>query len=222
MACANTVEHEWVNSNAIFYQKDNLVFAVVLKNASTYYQTLLEKFNDWQLVTLDTINWEENYVFGFITDPVERYLKGLTEDLYGKFKTVNDVISYLEMSENSTVISFHSIPLTAWFGKYAYKINWVPLDQIESGDDYLKNLCEKNNVSLTIPKNIDKHVSTSDKLKFYHTIKSKLNNFHHTFWLTYAADIDLYTNASLKFFNSETVIDSEPNKSKLDKFEESV
>ena len=77
------VESALIDYNVHVYRYKNLIYVATFKCASTYYTTLFQS-NGWVRVHWEGINWAEDHVFGFLIDPVVRYVKALSEDYFNE------------------------------------------------------------------------------------------------------------------------------------------
>jgi hypothetical protein len=188
------VESFWINDSLECYQKNNLVYVRILKNASTFYTNLFVS-SGWELIEFKNINWSTNQVFGFIQDPVRRYLKGLTEDLYNDFELQKHIFFMIQHHKNKNILplTLHTMPISLTCGDYMYDMLWIPIDIDNSSIQVVKNLCNEHNISLTNDINsTNMHNSNSEKLELYKKIKIIFGNGHSNFWKLLSKDIELY------------------------------
>jgi hypothetical protein len=187
------VEKIWFNDTVRFYRKNNLVYAPVLKNASTFYTTLFTK-NNWKLIQFQDIDWDKDRVFGFIQNPTIRYCKGLTEDLYNDNDLQLHILPLLEQRQKNVLpMTFHTLPISLMFGDYMYDILWIPIDKESLGKEKVVSFLKINNISLNWDNHQSKiHESNLEKLKFFETVKNMLGNGNSNFWKLLSKDIDLY------------------------------
>jgi hypothetical protein len=189
--------------NVGFYRKDQLVYASVLKCASTFYTNVVVS-NDWIEIQFADINWNNDHVFGFIMNPAERYMKGLAEDIADPETSWS--IDNLPIYKDSVVFTFHSLPIYATLNEYLYKIDWIPIDRDFKSETMLECLLKKYNITLNWP-NIGKHESSSEKLKIYNKIKNLIDLNNHVLRNSLSPDVELYKNIISKFQPSASIWD---------------
>jgi hypothetical protein len=192
----------------------NLVYLASLKAASTFYRTLLVA-NDWDIISFDDINWEDDHVFGFMADPVSRYIKAITEDFFNE-ETVQviDSVEYLlpdtefqnilrkilsTHRKQCFVLTHHSLPLSITLGDYVKKVDWIPLsDDIPSAELFTK-LCKKYTITLDYhSENVDHHVSNGSKIAIFNELKTLFGEGNYFRDMVLARDIDLYNDVKSK------------------------
>ena len=104
------------------------VFIANLKCASRFYLQNLSE-NSWMPITDQEIDWQHNLVFSTIINPLERYARGLVQDL--KCFDV-DMSVWESMSANFwqevSWLGVHSMPISYVFGDKVSLVNWIPLD----------------------------------------------------------------------------------------------
>jgi hypothetical protein len=193
--------------NVHICRKNNLVYLASLKAASTYYKSLLVS-NGWDTIQFDSIDWKRDHVFGFIADPVTRYIKAITEDFF------NEETEYLvedpefqnllrkivsRHKKQCFVLTYHSLPLSITLGDYAKKVDWIPLSENIPSDKLFTKLCEKYIITLDYTlETIDHHVSTEHKLLIYNELKLLFGDGNYFRDMVLAKDIDLYNDVKSK------------------------
>jgi hypothetical protein len=189
----------WINNKVQVYRKNNLVYVATLKCAHSFYCGVA-KYNSWELIEFNNIDWLSNHVFGFIMDPVERYFKGLAQDI-----VTNDQLNCLKLltenhtSKNFTILTLHSNPISIQYKDYLYKIDWIPLDKSPSSEFFLTKLCSKYRIDIEIPESIERHISSQEKKERYQIIKNMFGNFNETFYRIFSNDIDFYHTVNSNF-----------------------
>lgn len=197
------VEEFWLNHDINCWSKNNLVYVGIVKNASTFYRNLFIK-NDWQLLEFKNIDWENNQVFSFIQDPVVRYCKGITEDLYRNESLKEKIVPVLKDHLHDTVVlTHHTLPMSITCGENMYKITWIPID-VPGQKEILEEFLKKNNESIAwhIPHFSNK--TTFDKKVLFKNIQFLLKDKNHLFWKLFSKDIDLYNQVILEHNNKFT------------------
>lgn len=188
-------------------RKGNLVYLASLKAASTYYKSVFV-YNGWDAVSFNNINWETDHVFGFISNPITRYLKALAEDYFNE--ETEELVADPEFQEllqkivsrhrkQCFVLTYHSLPLSITLGKYARLVDWIPIGDGFPAEEVFSKLCEKYSITLDYTlDNIDPHVSTPNKLLVYENLKSLFGEGNYFRDLVLAQDIDLYNEVKSK------------------------
>ena len=193
--------------NVHICKKDNLVYLASLKAASTYYKSLFIS-NGWECIEFKDIDWVNHHVFGFITDPVTRYMKAVTEDFFNE--ETPQFIADIEFQDllrkilgrhrkQCFVLTHHSLPLSMTLGDYARKVDWIPLDDKITSNWLFTKLCEKYKIEIDYSlETIDKHVSTEFKLDIYDELKTLFGPGNYFRDIVLAKDIDLYNEVKSK------------------------
>ena len=188
----------WINNSSIFYRKNNLIYAVTHKCASSFYTSLV-KYNRWEKIKFVDIDWVNDRVFSFIIDPYIRYAKGLAEDIQGmSLKSTNDL--NLLLQDNTAFLSFHSIPISQIYKDYAYSIDWIPLDGDTPSESIILKLFEYHNIKIEWPEFKNYHKSTPKKIELFNKVKELIGNGNHIYYRLLSTDVDLY-NTVLSRFN---------------------
>jgi hypothetical protein len=166
------------------YRKNNVVYVGTPKCGSRYYSTLLLE-NGWDQVPFWSIDWTNDYVFGFIRDPLTRYLKGLVQDIFeSESENFDHHISSLmsEFNKFNLPMTPHSIPVTVMLNGYCDKINWIPIGP--ESHNYFINICKNH--------------SNGYKQAVYQRLKDLFveNDLYHLF---FEQDHKLYDSIKKKF-----------------------
>ena len=186
------IELFWQNESSECFCKNNLIFVNILKNASSFYRDVFVT-NKWNFLKFENVNWEDNYVFGFIQHPVVRYCKGLTEDLYENLDLSGKILPLLSDNiKNFLPLTFHTLPISMTCGDRMYQMTWFPLDADTSSKQQLDDFCRGHNVFLNWNFNFNLHSSNPKKINFFNNVKFLLGNGNHIFWKVFAKDMDLY------------------------------
>lgn len=180
--------------NVHIYRHENLVYIATLKCASTFYTTLLMD-NGWQRVSWDNIDWNKDHVFGFMSDPVKRWFKGLQEDIQNEESRSFAHTAY-QVIENywthSFLVTNHTLPITTALGDRAYCVDWIPLIDRDSNFDHFQKLCAKYNVTVSTGPNTDPHISDGSKILEQEHIERSFKDGNVMWELFLSRDIDLY------------------------------
>jgi len=156
-----------------FYKKDNLVYTYVLKNASTYYSNLL-KYNNWDRILYRDINFNKHHVFGFIMDPINRYFKGLAEDITNNINNTEEFFTNNNSNE-FIFLSGHCVPISLTYIDFYKNIDWIPLDIGIESDQFFKKLLEHHGIDFNFD-NVFDYKSTSEKINLYKKLKDMFIN----------------------------------------------
>lgn len=192
------IQREWILKNLVGYKKNKLVFIPILKTASIFYSSLFEK-NNFQQVSGNDIDWTSDDVYGFLMNPVQRYLKGLTEDanmvhVYGTNlkKIIFEILNYKQL--HLCLLTVHSLPLSLQLGEYIYKIKWLPIDnQFFDPNTFIDNLCKINNIEINWSNHNSKiHTSDRQSIELFEQLKQAWSDGNSHFWQVYGEDLDLY------------------------------
>jgi len=182
------------------YRKNNVVYVGTPKCGSRYYSTLLLE-NGWDQVPFWSIEWTNDYVFGFIRDPLTRYLKGLVQDIFeSESENFDHHISSLmsEFNKFNLPMTPHSIPVTVMLNGYCDKINWIPIGP--ESHNYFIDICKNQSIEIGQydSENIDPHHSNGYKQAVYQRLKDLFveNDLYHLF---FEQDHKLYDSIKKKF-----------------------
>lgn len=183
------------------YIKNDLVYIGTPKCGSRYYTTLLLE-NEWHQINLWDIDWNKVYAFGFIREPLERYLKGIVQDIFeSESKDYHTCVTKMigEYKNYNLPMSFHALPITVLLNGYYDKINWIPIG--ENSHQHFLNICHRHGISISKydSENIDPHHSTPYKQQCYEHIKSEFDQGNDLYHLFYEQDHKIFEAAKLKF-----------------------
>jgi hypothetical protein len=183
------------------YKKNNLVYIGTPKCGSRYYTTLLTE-NGWRRIHFWEIDWDNIHAVGFIRDPLERYLKGVVQDIFESESTdFDDCVTKMigEFNKFNLPMTPHSVPITMLLQDYYHKINWIPVGN-NSHEEFLK-ICEQHQISIENydSENIDPHHSDSNKQQYYERIKTAFGHGNELYHLFFEKDHKLYDEAKKKF-----------------------
>lgn len=194
------VEKFWVNHNMLVFKQNNLVYIATLKCGHSFYSKIVQH-NNWKQISFNDIDWENDHVCGFIMNPVQRYLKGLTQDILENEECISSVETLLKyhIKNNFTLLSLHSAPLWSLYREKMYNIDWIPLDAAPSSEFFFNKLCSEYKINLDIPVLINRHTSSNEQNKLFNNLSNLLGTFSETFYRLYSADIDLHNNVISNF-----------------------
>jgi hypothetical protein len=199
----NQIEQALKEYNVHVYRYQNLVYIATFKCASTYYTTLLQS-NGWSRIQWDDIDWNRDHTFGFLIDPVTRYVKALAEDYINEENTDFEQIlfTYLEKAlTRSTLLTYHSIPICTSLKQYVNKIDWIPIDTGFNHHSILLTLLDHHRVVLShYGDMVDPHIGTSYKKeleqRMFNILNSKVK--HISYQLLLSEDIELFERVKTK------------------------
>lgn len=197
------VEDALEEYNVHVYRHQNLVYVATFKCASTYYTTLVQN-NGWHRILWREINWTNDHVFGFLIDPVVRYVKALAEDYVNEESAEFEelLFKYLEHSlPKSTLITFHSIPICTSLKQYVNKIDWIPISQGFNHHSLLLTLLDKHNIILShYGDTVDSHIGTDYKKNLEKRMFDLFNSNkqHISFNLLLSEDVELFEQVKQK------------------------
>lgn len=201
----NEEQKALIKYNVHICKKGNLVYLASLKAASTFYKTLLVH-NGWDTIGFDSIDWGQNHVFGFMADPVKKYIKAITEDYFNE--ETEQLVADVEFQnllrkilsrhrKQCFVLTYHSLPLSITLGDYANKVDWIPLG--ENSDRLFTKLCEKYKITLDYTLDgVDVHESDWYKNSIYEELTTLFGEGNYFRDLILAKDIDLYNEVKSK------------------------
>lgn len=192
-------------STVVVYKYQTLVFLPVPKCGYVYYHDLFTRLG-WEKTTLDKIDFDQHVVFTAIMDPMDRYLKGLTEWMWKKIK-FNDYNNleqqelFFGLASDLLITDVHTMPYTVEYQGIIDKIHWIPSDRLSDNQvkQAMMNLFKKHNYDIQLPLDEPRlHESGTEKLKLYQAIKnihSSKEQKHFNISLLYiflAADLKFY------------------------------
>ena len=201
-------QDRWISHNVKCLRMNKLVYVRYEISKGSFYYPILQ-YNKWEQIEFDEIKWDEDHVFSFILAPVERYLSGVSFDLFYNPELTEILLNQdIELFKNLLVITPHSIPLHNIFFDYVENIDWIPAGDGYDDEANFKKLCAHHNIKLDW--------DTSVQLLMYRNIldiKAKLRVMLNNdlgigtrhLWSLLAKDIDLYGEI-LKNFKSDAVL----------------
>jgi hypothetical protein len=187
------VEHQWLNAVNQIWRQDNLVYVNHPKCASWYFFGTFQR-NQWQSGTFEDIRWGQDQVFGFIMDPVTKYLKGITQDFWDWYPDRSEeMLSHLGIwIKHQAFVGWHNMPLSMRLHKYMYQVHWFPLDLPDiKAMDLVQGFLQHHGQSVTFEGG-DTHVSNPAQIEIYNRVKEKFGDLSATTKQLLAKDIDLY------------------------------
>jgi len=154
---------KWISDTEV-YRGGPLVYVRTLKCASTYYS---EEFlrNGWTKTSVRDIDWQNDHVFSFIMDPLDRRLKGLAEfiSMYPGTEKLLDQDSIFW--KKLTSIDMHSVSYHLTYHDYVRKIDWIPIDSPHyKSEELVIKLCQFYKIDLNLSYNKKNTSSNAQKL----------------------------------------------------------
>lgn len=113
----------------------NLVYFVHSKCACSFYKQLFLRLNWTECTTLD-IDWDQDQVFSYIRNPIEKHRVGIVEWFYYNGKVdllVNnaDNEDFFVMLSKIAYLDFHSMSIYEHLGNNSQRVHWIPIDRPE-------------------------------------------------------------------------------------------
>ena len=135
--------------------QSSLVYFVHSKCACTFYKRLFVKLN-WQVCTVNDIDWDSNLIFSYIRNPLIKQRVGIIEWFY--FNNCEYLLeqnyednNFFKLLSEIAYIDHHSLSIYEHLGNKSQLVHWIPMDQ----------------------PNIDHKQKTVDLIKQYSTIDEK-------------------------------------------------
>lgn len=195
------IQDDWMNRVNRLFKKDQLVYAEVLKNASTWASGILS-YNGFHEIKLQDVDWEKHHVFGFIQHPHNRRLKGIAEDLLTFCSVEQYLLNNLGHRFWVDHLTFgpHSMPLSLTWHNKTTKIDWIPIDvpHIDVGL-MLSKLFSSYGLEFKNNDQIEKHQSDEYKKEVHDRIKHMIGNGSSHLHLMLSGDLDLYETVVCNF-----------------------
>ena len=187
------MEHHCLNDVNQVWRQGNLVYVNHPKCASSYFTHTFQT-NQWQFVAFQDIRWGHDQVFGFIMDPVTKYLKGIAQDFWDWYPDrTPEILAHLSIwIKHHTFVGWHNMPLSLKLQKYMYQVHWFPLDLPGiTAMDLVQGFLQHHAHSVTFQPE-PAHVSTPAKIEIFKQIKEKFGELSQSARQVLAKDIDLY------------------------------
>ena len=106
----------------------NLVYARTLKCASEFFYKNFTLTAGWQPITYNDIDWQNNYVFSYIMDPIDRRHKGIAEFLIQtNTQHLLNIDDFGKIIKQVTCLDEHSASLHNIYGNRISQIKWLPI-----------------------------------------------------------------------------------------------
>jgi len=179
-------------------RKKNCIYVPVLKAASTYFENLL-LHNGWEKVDYNSIDWNNNFVFGFIMNPFTRYFKAVAHEVLYNFTNSRKFIEdnekqILDKSNNNYFLLYtaHTIPITTIYGDKCKNINWITLDTSHDATEKLQHMLNGYNIKLDVPKGIHANKSSEEEHELYEYIRNLYEDNNFILLSMLKEDIKLY------------------------------
>ena len=194
--------YNWYFRNV--FKKNNVVLINTFKNASTFYTNLCIS-NDWQRIYFSEINFDNDIIVGFVSDPTLRYGKGILEDILNadKLGLVNYVKKFIsDMHKHFILIqSFHTLSAIQILGNLNNKIIWIPIDKDIDSYKIFNDICIENNISNKIPEDIEGNVASLQKKQLQISISKSIPSENLFLNLCYAYELNIFLQAKKKYQN---------------------
>lgn len=108
-------------------RKNKLVYARTLKAGSEFFYRNFQAAG-WFPVTYDSINWDNETVFSYIMDPIQRRHKGISEMIIGtgtRGLLLKNKGNFDQLIKLVPFLDAHSASLHNIYGPAVRKINWL-------------------------------------------------------------------------------------------------
>ena len=117
-------------------RKGYTVYVRFLKCASTFFNDNLLA-QGWEFTDYYKIDWNNDFVFAHIIDPIVRRHKGLAEYIHmcGLAQSYLSSLNLQKILNSCLFLDLHSMPYSVTFNERLYDISWIPL-----GTDHEKNV----------------------------------------------------------------------------------
>lgn len=196
MTIETQIQDQWISCNNVCFRRDGLVFAVVLKNASTWGAAVLEH-NGFTRSDVAQIDWAHDHVFGFIREPWARRIDGIAEDLVTGYSVEQYLLNNLgrKFWVDHLVFGIHSMPLSLTWHHRIYQIDWIPIDHPDmTAEAALQKLFDFHGLQYHAPPpgSIHTHKSDAYKSEIREKIKHMIGEGSANLQLMLAKDVDFY------------------------------
>ena len=167
-----------------------LVYIPTLKCASSYYT---KTFYDhgWKQIDQSDIDWDNQYTFGFLIDPLSRYAKGAATDM-SEMGMENIIMNFVgsRFWEFPPILGIHTVPITCMYKSVYNKINWLLLDK--NCESNLRMLFDKFNETVSLPSQ-RVNESSDHQIEIVNKIKKLVAGPGETWYnMLYPEEIELY------------------------------
>jgi len=181
-----------------------LVYIPVLKNASSYYDWVFSQAN-WTEIQYKDIHPDEDYLFGFISEPMTRYVKGVVQDMisHGSENILCNMLG-VKFWEFAPILGIHSVPMTVIYPELYNKINWIPLDHRKiNAKEVLQDILNTHGEqSVQLPQERMNSAAPWQK-RLYDDIGPKFYGAGHTwFKILYPDEYPLYQKSIDQYLNN--------------------
>lgn len=187
-----------------------VVYVRTLKCASTFFYNSLRYEHRWEEINYNDINWDQQYVFGHILEPIARRHKGIAEyvDMLGLQDDFLSNTNLQKLIATQPALDMHSVSLSQYYGKHMWLIDWIPLSDnnhktIVDTEKLLTYTCQ---IKYFRWKYDNVHSSTPEKKNIELKIKELWNEheisnlIHPLTWAYFAEDLALY-NKVMELYN---------------------
>jgi len=141
-------QDRWISHQVEFLRMEKLVYARYNISKGGVYFPILE-YNQWKKIDFNEINWQDDHVFSFILNPVERYISGISYDLFCNPELTEILLEQgQDLLKNLLVITPHSVPLHNIFFDHIEHIDWIPAGPGWDDETNFKKLCDHHGIEL--------------------------------------------------------------------------
>lgn len=110
----------------------NLVYFVHSKCACSFYKKLYQTLG-WNVETTAQVNWNKDYVFSYIRNPLIKHRMGIIEWFYfnNRLELLKDNFNnsdFFRMISEVAYLDFHSLSLYEHLGDKMFQVKWIPID----------------------------------------------------------------------------------------------
>jgi len=202
----NVTRNGYIQRNHGFFRcpGKQIVYAPMPKCASSYYKRLMVH-NGWHPILFNDIDWGNDHVFSFISDPYKRHVKGLVEDILALgIEKILDSTMGRQFWALAPTLGIHSMGITQLYQSVYQQINWIPLDIPGVDDEEIVNkLFEQYQISWQWTKGYDNQ-SDDYQRALYNKIYSLFDGPGHDWYnIVHREDVCLYNNIKNKFLTDQ-------------------
>jgi hypothetical protein len=189
------VRDRWAHHDFWCSPDQRLVYTAMLKCASCYFRDAFPQ-NGWTQIQFDTIDWDQQIVFGFMMEPRRRHVKGLVEDLGHDGWLSGIKVSDFDkcFSKRYPCIGVHTLGYHQVYGAYTQRIKWLPLDTARLEQSSLENFLRTHGVSWSwsvVDANV--HRSVPEQLDLFERLWQEFPGERQSWYeIEYFDDVELW------------------------------
>ena len=190
---------------------NNLVYVRNFKCASTFFYENFYATFGWHMIDYNNIDWDNDFVFGHIIDPIERRHKGIAEYI-NMMNLSEEFINNKKLQnllQTTPYLDRHSLLYSLTFGDKCNDIHWIPLSTHQESINRTEKLLKSQIPNINLADwdyNFD-HVSSTN------SDKKKVEKILATIWsykLLYTREIEKFNavtknEAWANFYNTKAV-----------------